>query len=152
LIEMVGAENIMETMQAIGANEMRVLRGVEDNKAYAKGLNNTTTAFDLMLVFEQLAKLQLVDSTSSNAMINILLDQEFDEIIPAQLPPGVKVAHKTGSIKGVQHDSGIVFLPNGEKYVVVLLSSFSVADEKKVINAMAKISRLLYDHTINTKH
>jgi beta-lactamase class A len=79
-------------------------------------------------------------------MTRILLDQQFNEIIPAQLPEGVKVAHKTGSINGVQHDSGIVILPDGRKYILVLLSQFDPPDEKKVIKAMADVSKLIYDH------
>jgi len=75
-----------------------------------------------------------------------LLDQRFNEIIPALLPAGVRVAHKTGSITGVQHDSGIVFLPNGKKYVLILLSRFSPNNEKEVIKAMAEVSKLIYDY------
>jgi beta-lactamase class A len=78
-------------------------------------------------------------------MINTLLDQKFNEVIPALLPTDIKVAHKTGSITGIQHDSGIVLLPNGRKYVLVLLSRFNPADEKKVIAAMAEVSKLIYD-------
>jgi beta-lactamase class A len=150
LIELTGAANIMKTMQSIGANDIRILRGVEDNKAFAKGLNNMTTAYDLMLLFEKMAMLQLVDSASSAAMIEILLHQEFKEIIPARLPSNVRVAHKTGSIRGIQHDSGIVFLPGGKKYVLVLLSSFPPQDEKKVIEAMANVSRVFYEHASQT--
>lgn len=148
LISMAGPENIMESLKAMGAHDMKVLRGVEDNKAFQKGLNNTTTAYDLALLFEQMAEEKLVSAEASQAMIRILLDQQFNEIIPAQLPADVKVAHKTGSITGVQHDSGIVFLPDGRKYVLVLLSRFDPADEKKVITAMAEISRLIYDHVM----
>lgn len=146
LIELVKADSVMATLQNIGAYNMNVLRGVEDGKAYEKGLNNTTTAFDLLLIFEQMAKGQLVDAGASMEMIRILQDQRFNEIIPACLPPGVKVAHKTGSITGVQHDSGIVFMPDGRKYVLVLLSRFSPSDNKKVVNAMAETSRLVYEY------
>lgn len=145
LIELAGPGNLMRTMKQLGANDIRVLRGVEDNKAYEKGLNNTTTAFDLMLLYEKIAQKKLVTAEASQQMINILLDQKFNEVIPALLPAGVKVAHKTGSITGIQHDSGIVFLPDGRKYVLVLLSRFNPADEKKVIAAMAEVSKLLYD-------
>ncbi len=148
LIGLAGPDNIMESLKAMGANDMKVLRGVEDNKAFQKGLNNTTTAYDLALLFEQMAEEKLVSAEASQAMIRILLDQQFNEIIPAQLPADVKVAHKTGSITGVQHDSGIVFLPDGRKYVLVLLSRFDPADEKKVITAMAEVSRLIYDHVM----
>lgn len=148
LIGLAGPDNIMESLKAMGANDMKVLRGVEDNKAFQKGLNNTTTAHDLALLFERMAEEKLVSAEASQAMIRILLDQQFNEIIPARLPGDVKVAHKTGSITGVQHDSGIVYLPDGRKYVLVLLSRFDPADEKKVITAMAEVSRLIYDHVM----
>ena len=149
LIELVQPDSVMKTMKKLGANDIRVLRGVEDGKAFQKGLNNTTTAYDLMLLYDLLAKEKLVNKEASKEMIKILLDQRFNEIIPAQLPKEVKVAHKTGSITGVQHDSGIVFLPDGRKYVLVLLSKFKSEDEKKVIQAMADISKMTYDHMLS---
>jgi beta-lactamase class A len=57
------------------------------------------------------------------------------------------VAHKTGSITGVQHDSGIVYLPDGRKYVLVVLSK-DLKDAKKGIEAIARISKIIYDHEI----
>src|SRR5688572_14686284 len=146
LIDLVKPDSIMHTMKKMGANDIKVLRGVEDNKAYQKGLNNTTTAYDLLLIYEQMANEKLISAAASKEMISILLDQRLNEIIPAQLPKNVKVAHKTGSIKGIQHDSCIVFLPDGRKYVLVLLSRFDPVDEKKVINAMAETSKLIYDY------
>jgi len=146
LIELVTADSVMKTMKKLGANDIQVRRGVEDNKAFEKGLNNTTTAYDQMLLYNQLAKEKIVDSTSSKEMIRILLDQRFNKIIPAELPKETKVAHKTGAITGVQHDAGIVYLPEGRKYVLVLLSKFKPADEEKVIKAMADVSKLVYDY------
>jgi len=148
LIELAKPDSVMATMKTLGANDIKVLRGVEDNKAYEKGLNNTTTAYDLLLIYEQMANEKLVSTDDSKAMTRILFDQRFNEIIPALLPKNVKVAHKTGSITGVQHDSGIVFLPDGRKYVLVMLSRFDAADEKKVIEAMANVSKLIYDYTV----
>lgn len=102
--------------------DIKVLRGVEDIKAYRKGLSNTTTAYDLMLIYEQLGKGTFLDKSSCQRMINILLDQEHNDLIPANLPTEVKVAHKTGFITKILHDSGIVFLPDGRQYVLVILS------------------------------
>ena len=93
-----------------------------------------------------MANEKVISAAASKEMIRILLDQRFNEIIPAQLPKEVKVAHKTGSITGVQHDSGIVLLPDGRKYVLVLLSRFDPVDEKTVIVAMADVSKLIYDY------
>ena len=145
IIEKVGAANVNQYMRQLGANDIQVLRGVEDSKAFEKGLNNTTTAHDLALIFEKIAKGEAVNQTSSNAMINILLDQRFNDIIPALLPKDVKVAHKTGSITHVHHDSGIVILPDGRKYVLVLLSK-DWENEQEAIKTMANISLMIYNY------
>jgi beta-lactamase class A len=129
----------------MGASDILVLRGVEDTKAYQQGLSNTTTAYDLLLLFENIAQHQVVSDTSCEAMIDILLDQEFNEIIPGQLPAEVKVAHKTGWITGLHHDSGIVYLPDGRKYVLVLLSK-NLEDEEAGVETLATVSRMIYDY------
>ncbi|RYU93704.1 serine hydrolase [Emticicia agri] len=144
LIDLVEAKKANATMRTLGANDIQVLRGVEDSKAFKLGMNNTVTAYDLMTIFEKLAQKTVVSKEDSEGMIKILLDQKFREKIPAKLPKEVKVAHKTGSITGVQNDSGIVYLPDGRKYVVVLLSR-KLKDEKKGVEVLAEVSRMLYD-------
>ncbi len=144
IIELVGAENVTQTMRDLGAPDIEVLRGVEDIKAFELGMSNTTTAYDLMIIFERMAKGETVSKEASEAMITILLDQKFNTIIPAKLPDEVRAAHKTGAITGVHHDSGIVFLPDGRKYVLVLLSK-EVADTDAGTSAQANVSRYIYE-------
>ena len=144
IIELVGAKNVNRTMRAIGAKDIEVLRGVEDIKAYGKGMNNTTTAYDQMLIYSALADGKIANAENTKAMIAILLDQKFNEIIPAKLPKEVKVAHKTGSITGVQHDAGIVYLPDGRKYVLVLLSK-GLEDEEAGKAVMARVSEMIFE-------
>ena len=147
IIDLVGAQNVNKTMREMGANDIQVLRGVEDSKAYQKGMNNTTTAYDQMLIFNDMAKGRIVDKKSSDAMVKILLDQAFNDKIPALLPKDVKVAHKTGWIKGINHDAGIVYLPDGRKYVLVLLSK-ELTDDKAGVAAMANVSKTVYDYFV----
>jgi beta-lactamase class A len=145
VIELVNAKNVTETMRGLGADSIQVLRGVEDSKAYEKGLSNTTNAYDLMVIFEKMASGKTVSAEASQAMIDVLLDQRFNEMIPARLPKDVKVAHKTGDITGVRHDCGIVFLPDGRKYVLVLLSK-KLEKPDAGIAAMAEVSEMLYKY------
>jgi beta-lactamase class A len=145
VIEKLGAANVSATIRSLGAGDIQVLRGVEDGKAYEKGLNNVVSAYDLALLFEKMAAGKTVSPEASQAMIKILLDQKFNDIIPAKLPATVKVAHKTGFIKGIHHDSGIVFLPNGKKYVLVLLSK-DLTNENAAVDAMASVSALVYTY------
>jgi len=137
LIELVDAKNVTQSMRDLGANDIQVLRGVEDGKAFRAGLNNKVTAYDLMLIFSKIV--------NEKEMIDILLGQEFNDIIPAKLPKDVKVAHKTGWITGLHHDSGIVMLPDGRKYVLVLLSD-SLEDEDAGVRQMATASKMIYDY------
>lgn len=150
IIEMVDAKAVTASMRALGAENIQVLRGVEDQKAFDNGLNNTVTAYDLMLIYKAIAAGRVVDQKSCDDMIRVLLDQKHNTLIPALLPKEVKVAHKTGSITGVHHDSGIVFLPDGRKYVLVILSK-NLADEKTATPAMAKASEMIYHYVVNTK-
>lgn len=145
VIERVGAQSVTQTMRELGAKDIQVRRGVEDNKAFAQGLNNTVTAYDLMVIFEKIATGKAVSPKASNAMITTLLDQKFNDAIPGKLPKEVKVAHKTGAIAGIRHDSGIVFLPDGRKYVLVLLSK-DINDDKATIATMATVSEMIYTY------
>ncbi|WP_441000338.1 serine hydrolase [Fodinibius sp. SL11] len=148
LIEKVGAGNVTKTMRNYGADSIKVLRGVEDIKAYERGISNRTTAFDEVMIYEKLARGEVVNKEASETMIAILKEQKFNEMIPAQLPNDVEVAHKTGWITGVNHDVGFVELPNRQRYVLVLLSK-EAEDREQVLNTLADISRTIYDFVQN---
>jgi beta-lactamase class A len=147
LIEKVDAKKVTQSLREMGATDIKVLRGVEDNKAFQAGLNNQVTAYDLMLIFEKLGKGEAVSPEASKEMIAILSDQEYNTIIPAKLPAEVKVAHKTGWIKKLNHDSGLITLPDGRKYVLVLLSA-KTDDETAALESMATVSKMIYDYEI----
>ena len=98
LIERLGAKRIQATVDGLGAPGMHVLRGVEDDKAFRKGLNNTTTARALMTLLVKLANGDAVDRNASQQMVAVLRRQTFNDRIPAGLPPNTAVAHKTGEI------------------------------------------------------
>ncbi|WP_421830962.1 serine hydrolase [Larkinella sp.] len=147
IIEKVDAKKVMQTMREMGAKDLQVRRGVEDTKAFQQGLNNTTTAYDLMVLFEKMATGKAVSPEASQDMIRILLDQRFNSVIPAKLPKTVKVAHKTGSIATVRHDSGIVFLPDGRKYVLILLSK-EIKSDAAVVESLATVSGMIYQYFI----
>jgi beta-lactamase class A len=145
LIEHVGATRVTDDMRALGAEKIRVLRGVEDQKAYDLGLNNTTTARDLATIFKAIATNKAGTTEDCQTMISILEAQQFNEIIPFYLPDEVRVAHKTGSITALHHDAGIVYLPSGKSYVLVLMSR-NLNDFDAGTQQLAKISKLFYTY------
>lgn len=144
LIERVTPERVMDLMHTIGAEHIRVLRGVEDGKAFQQGLNNTTTARDLMIILRRIAERRAVSAKASDEMIKIMLDQKFNEGIPAGLPRNARVSHKTGSITRINHDAAIVY-PRGRKPYVLVVLTRGIEDEKVAHKLIADISRVVYE-------
>jgi beta-lactamase class A len=144
LIEKLGVGKIRATVARLGAPGMQVLRGVEDQKAFEKGLNNSTTARALMVLFDRLGHGRAVDAASDQAMVAVLKRQKFNDGIPAGLPGSVAVAHKTGNITRIHHDAGIVFAPR--PYVLVILIR-GIDDRKVSSTLMSKVSRAIYEAT-----
>jgi len=141
LIDKLGVDNIQLTVHALHADGMSVLRGVEDSKAFAAGRNNTTTARALAQLLEAIAEGKAVDPAASREMAEILQRQKFNEAIPAGLPAGTAVAHKTGEITKGHHDAAIVFATR--PFVLVILTR-GLADVKDSSALMAEITRELY--------
>ena len=142
LIERLGANHVQATVERLGGTGVHVLRGVEDQKAFDKGLNNVTTAGGLAALFEHLARGTAVSPKADAEMIAILKRQKFNDAIPAGVPEGTPVAHKTGTITKIHHDAGIVYGPH--PYVVVVLTR-GIQDQKVSGPLMASISREVWN-------
>lgn len=141
LIEKLGAENVRNTVAALGGDGMVVLRGVEDQKAFDKGLSNATTAKALMVLLEKIARGQAVSRAASRGMADILRMQQFNDAIPAGVPADVPVGHKTGSITRINHDAAIVY---AEKPYVLVVLTRGIEDGKKSSALIASISKVIY--------
>ena len=145
LITLVGAEEVTRTTRQLGAKRIQVLRGVEDGKAFDRGLNNTTTARDLAIILRAIQEGKAASPAATREMLSILLAQEFNDRIPAGLPKGVLVAHKTGDITAVAHDAAIVYPPGRPPYVLVVLTR-GIKEETKSSKLIADISSIIYAH------
>lgn len=144
LIEKLGVENIRATVARIDTDAsdvppgMHVLRGVEDQKAFDKGMNNTTTARGLQILLLRILQGQAVGPAADAQMAAILKRQKFNDAIPAGLPPGTLVGHKTGTITKIHHDAAIVYGPR--PYVLVVLVR-GIADQQDSGKLIAEVSR-----------
>ena len=137
-------ENIRAAVQALNATGTSVLRGMEDQKAFDKGLNNTTTARELQVLMTAIAAGKAVNSDSSTQMLGILERHKCHEGISAGLPPGTRLAHKTGEITKIHQDAAIVFAPRGF-FLVILVRG--LADTRASSVLTADITRILCQFT-----
>ena len=139
LIGRLGVDHIRRRVHRLGADGMQLRRGVEDGKAFQAGIVNTTTARALMVLFEKIARGKAAGREASAEMVAILKRQRFNAGIPAGLPPGTAVAHKTGTITKIHHDAGIVY--GRRPYLLVVLVR-GLGDEKDSAALIAGITRV----------
>jgi beta-lactamase class A len=147
LIALVDAKRANATAHSLGADSILVLRGVEDGKAYRAGMNNTTTARDLGMLMTAIAQFRAASPAACREMLEVLGRQHFTEGIPAGVPAGTRVEHKTGWIGGVvYHDAAIVRPAGRAPYVLVVLTG-GVKDDSVAYALVRDISRQVYGAT-----
>jgi beta-lactamase class A len=146
LIEKVGTQNIDSFIRALGIEGVSVRRGVEDRAAFRLGMNNSASARGLTQTMQLIAEGKVVSKRISEKMIAILLQQEFNEGIPALLPKSATVAHKTGWTGEFYHDTGIVLPENRKPYAISIMTrGFAEDNEKAAHECIATVSKMIYE-------
>jgi beta-lactamase class A len=119
LWRMLGPANINAYLDKSGIKGFHVASSEEED--------NVATPRAIGTFFTLLANKMLISTTASDRMLKRLGRQEINDRIPAQLPEGTVVAHKTGNLVGAVHDAGILFLPRGQRVLVAM--TWDVDDE-----------------------
>ena len=142
LLDFVGVEYARRVLRNALVDSVELWRGVEDHAAHERGINNEATANGLLKLLSAIRG-DFLSNGSKQEVIRILLEQRFDSMIPAGLPAHATVAHKTGEISTACHDMGIVYLPEREPYIAVILTEFGQEIEGRR-ETVAAISELIY--------
>ncbi len=157
LLEYVGTDNVNETMASLGltsteirwypgptgaASEWsRALLGVRPDLRADEALN-VTSAADVAALFRMLLAGEVVSAEASAEMLDLLARQQVNDRLPAYLPEGTVVAHKTGNLDGLMHDAGVIYAPAGPVIVVVMTEDL---DEVTSTDLIAQIGLLAYE-------
>lgn len=155
LLDLVGQEAAAEALARHGVEGVRLARGVEDEKAFEAGLNNEVSADGLVSLLRLIHDGDGFSDESRKVMLDILFEQAFKSGIPAGLPGAVReearIAHKTGEISTVQHDAGLIFLPDREPYALAVLTEWDADVNGGRAALVARLSGLLYETFIAPK-
>jgi beta-lactamase class A len=108
--------------------------------------NNVTTPRDMVRLYEAIARGDGLSRPARDAVIDILKRQKFRERLPALLPFGVQVAHKTGSIRGVRNDAGLVYA--GDLVYAVALFTKQARDGYAATQLLARASLAVYEQFV----
>jgi beta-lactamase class A len=151
LLDLVTVERARALLGRLGIEGVELRRGVEDDRAFAAGINNRVTARGLVALFRAIHEGRAVSPARTAWMMEILADQQFAAGIPAGIPEHVRgaarVAHKTGEISTAAHDTGLVTLPGGTTYALAVLTEYEpgASPQQRVI---ADVSRAVYEHVV----
>jgi beta-lactamase class A len=143
LLDYITLEAAQKVLRDAGISGIDLRRGVDDTRAHEQNFNNETTADGLLQLFATLRG-DFLSKASRDMAINILLQQRFNSMIPAPLPSHASVAHKTGEISTACHDAGIVYLPEREPYILVVLTELA-PDANGRRETIAKISQTVFE-------
>ena len=135
--------SIANLLAELEMTDTKIVRGVEDQKAYDAGLINTTTSADLVKLYEFIYDGVITGNKSITLLYEIMKRQEHNSIIPALLPKNLHIAHKTGTLKSTIHDAALISSNTGKNYMLILLSK-NLRDKALATTTFAKISETLY--------
>ena len=145
LLGVMGPDAVNRTLKELDVDDgIDLKRGVEDELAFEKGINNMVTADGLLRILVLLSQGKAFSPALSRRMMDILHGQEFNQGIPARLPKGARVAHKTGEISTIAHDAGVVYLPKRKPYVLVILTEWDPEGTGRS-RTIAAISHTIYE-------
>lgn len=119
--------------------------------------NNVSTARAMSQLVTMIFKDEIVSQDSRKTMLDILLQQQFNDRLPRFLPPSIKCAHKTGTIWGIRNDSGIYYISDDNHVAITLFTHWDyeavwlqteaeLARIFEIETAMGQIGRLVFDH------
>lgn len=136
LVRLLDTHNVNATARSLGLADTRINTTLPEEERTAD--YNTTSAADLERLFDGLVQGTIVNAAASRSMLDVLARQQINDRLPAGLPDGTRIAHKTGNLDGIAHDAGVITTPFGPRVVVVLTEDY--ADYADVITLAAAVA------------
>jgi len=143
LIALVGMDAVNATMADVGLTSTVLRRQMMDFDAAWAGKENHTCASDMALLFGIIESSQDLPQQYSALMLDILKRQQVRDKLPFYLPEETVLAHKTGTLAGVEHDGGILFLPTGSYIICIFTADLTV--NYQGLQLVASIGKIIYD-------
>jgi beta-lactamase class A len=144
LIDLAGMDNINRTMENLGLHATVLRRRMMDFTAAQAGRENETTAQDMVFLFSGIEKSPGLLPAYRSLMLDLLSRQQIRDKLPFYLPEEVAIAHKTGTLPGVEHDGGILYLPGGPYIICVLAANLCANHEG--LRLIAHLGQTVYEH------
>lgn len=136
-----GFAPVNDLLDDLGITDSRLDAAIQDFEVLQT--RNLVTAADMVRLLRALHERTV---PGADEALRIMREQVYNSIIPALLPDGTEVLHKTGSLRGVLNDIALVY-PAGDRargHAIALLSS-GQAPDAAARAALSRVSLLVYE-------
>jgi beta-lactamase class A len=141
LIDRVGMDNVNRLLDSLGLSHTRLRRKMMDLKAASEGRENISTPQEMMTLLGQIYRGKVLNKEMTDDFLKVLSTHK-DSWIPRDLPEGLRIANKPGSLEGVRNDCGIVFAQK-RPYVICVMTTY-LNREHDGEEAISRISAAAY--------
>jgi beta-lactamase class A len=162
VIDILGQDTINAYIQSLGLSQTSLIGKLQlpehkQNPEQKKGLRNHTSALDMMSLLVRLEQRHLLSEQATQTALGILKKQQFTEALSRYLPRDpetyddyVIVASKSGCLRGLWHDAGIVYNKDNQPLYALVVMTDGSADEsysweQEGMMLIAMISKILYN-------
>jgi beta-lactamase class A len=111
---------------------------------------NTTSAKDLVQLSGLLANSQVLNDASRSQVLDIMRRCQNRSLLPSGLGTGAVIAHKTGTLRFVLGDAGIIQTASGKRYLAGILVRRPNHDPRAK-SFIRQVSRIMYNYMDNTQ-
>ena len=142
LIDRVGRDNVNATLRGLGLTKTMLRRKMMDIGAARRGDENVATPQEMARLLEMIYKGKALSKELTGELIKRLKTLKKDSYLSYELPAGVELADKPGTLDGVRNDSGIVFAPN-RPFAISAMTAYD-RDEKAAESAISEVALEAY--------
>ena len=146
LMSQLGMDYFNQHFRQLGLTGTQLSRRMMDFSLRKRGVENYTTAGDMARVLEMIYRQKAVSPQASRAGLELLKRQHLHDRIPAMLPEGTLVAHKTGLERAVCHDAGIIFTQRGDLLICVLTQRKAKGTSRPAKRFIARLAQHAYQY------
>lgn len=144
LIDLLGMEEINCCIRELGLKETKLQRKMMDTESRKNGLENLTTAEEMAELLIRLNRGEIIDSSRSAQMLEIMKGQADECMMRVELPDEIPIARKSGELENLNHEMAIVF---GKRcnylYVFFVWDARSNNESRQILQ---RTSKIVYDY------